>query len=127
MENVKINVASFEDGEALQRAFFEVVRTSGFKLSDLEGEGNLDHVSRLAMSANSDKALSAALWPCLARCTYNGEKITKATFEDVDARRSYFPIIAKCIQVNVEPFLAGLGSVLGMFHSPIEKSGIQKL
>ncbi len=115
MENVKINVASFEDGDALQKAFLDVVSKEKFKISDLEGEDNLEKVVNLALMANSDKALNAALWPCLAMCTYKGEKITKSTFENVEVRKLYFAIVAKCIQVNVEPFIGGLSLVLGMF------------
>jgi len=123
--DVKINLASFEDGDALQRAFFDSMRRSGMKFSDLQADDNLDKVISAVLYANADAPLNAALWPCLARCTYKGQKITKATFEDAETRRHYFPIVAKCIEVNIEPFTAGLSLLWSLFRSPESQSGTQ--
>lgn len=120
--DVKINVASFEDGDALQRAFFDAMRRSGAKFSDLTAEDNLDKIISAVLFANADMALNAALWPCLARCTYKGQKITKATFEDVETRQHYFPIVAKCIEVNINPFISGLRLLWSLFRSPESQS-----
>lgn len=58
-----------------------------------------------------------AVWNCLSRCTYNSNKITKATFEPVDARQDFEPIMEACIAVNKAPFpqtpsLVFLGAVI---------------
>ena len=123
--DVKINIASFEDGDALQRVFFDAVRRSGMKFSDLQAGDNLDKVISAVLYANADAALNAAIWPCLARCTYKGQKITKTTFEDVETRRLYFPIVSRCIEVNIEPFTDGLSLLWSLFRSPGSQSDTQ--
>lgn len=118
MADIKINVAGFEDGFKLKCAVFSVVEKKGFKLADLEGDENIEKLINLAISLDCDKEVYDALWACLSRCTFNGEKITKGTFEDVANREHYLPIAAKCIYENISPFIAGLHSVLGMLRSP---------
>lgn len=126
MEGLKINIASFEDGNELKRAVLAVVQKSGFRLSDLTEDDNIDKVIGVAISVDGDKEVYSALWPCLARCTYKGEKITKATFEDPEMRQHYFPIVGKCIEENLTPFIAGLRSVWDMFRNPESQPESQK-
>lgn len=126
MDDIKINVASFEAGNELKRAVLAVVQRSGFKLEDLVSENNLDRALNIALMVDGDKDVYNALWDCLIKCTYKGEKITKTTFDAPDARELYFPIVAKCIEVNLTPFIVGLRSVLGMFHNPAATVETQK-
>lgn len=103
-----INEASWEDAKRLQDAVLKISVEQGFKMSDLQEDKSADKIFTLAASAYTDKDVYAALWPCLARCTINGEKITKATFEDAKNRK-YFPIAAaKCVEVNFGGFIEGL-------------------
>lgn len=126
MDNVKINIASFEDGNELKRCVLAVVQKSGFKMSDLLSDDNIDKALNLALLIDGDKDVYNALWACLLKCTYKGEKITKATFDAPEARELYFPIIAKCIEVNITPFLTGLRSAWGMFSNPESLPDTQK-
>lgn len=119
MEEFKINVASFEDGERLQEAFLAAIKDSGVKMSDLMDTGeNLDKLVNIALTVNNSKDVKVALWACLLKSTYKGEKITKATFEDPETRQHYFPVMAKCIEVNVAPFIVGLRFLLGSVRNP---------
>lgn len=118
MDDIKINIASFEAGNELKRSVLAVVQRSGFKLEDLVSDNNLDKALNLALLVDGDKDVYNALWDCLIKCTYKGEKITKASFDLPEMREQYFPIIAKCIETNLSPFISGLRSVLGMFHNP---------
>lgn len=117
--DLKINMASFEDAWELQRVVSNVAKKEGIKISDLTSPDRLDKIVNFALSVNGDKEVFNALWACLARCLYNGEKITKATFDDAEARKDYLPVITKCIEVNLEPFTDGLLSVWKMlFRNP---------
>ena len=118
MDDIKINIASFEDGSELKRCVFLVAVKNGFKFSDLFLDDNIDRLLNLVLLVDSDKDVNNALWACLSRCTYKGEKITKATFDSAENRSLYFPIASKCIQVNLTPFLNGLRSAWEAFRNP---------
>lgn len=71
-----------------------------------------------------------ALWKCLSRCTYNGSKITKQTFEPVETRQDYEAIVEACIDENKRPFsqtpnLMFLGAVVQLKETQ-SQSSIQK-
>lgn len=66
----------------------------------------------------SSKKIDAALDACLSRCLYNGEKITAATFESVEARQDYIIVQWEVAYDNVHPFLKGL---LSKYATQIEK------
>jgi hypothetical protein len=123
MEGVKINVASWEDSFELHRAVMDVWRRENVGINDLIDETvNLDKIISAAIAVSTDKSVYNAVWACLARCTYKGEKITKVTFEDAETRSLYVPIVAECIEANIMPFIEGLRSVLVMFRSPAASS-----
>jgi hypothetical protein len=115
MDGLIVGLAAFEDAHALKCAVLSVVQKNGFKIEDLTGEDNLDKILSLALSVDNDKGVYDALWPCLMKCTYKKEKITKATFDDAEMRAHYFPIAAKCIEENLSPFIVGLRSLWVMF------------
>lgn len=122
----KINIASFEEGWELQRLISLVAKNEGFKVNDLIASDKLDKLVNIALAVNSNKEVYNALWTCLGRCLYNGEKITKETFEDLDARKQFLPIAFKCIEVNLEPFTDGLVSLWKMLFVPVETSPKQE-
>ena len=126
MDGLKISEASFEDAHALKCAVLSVAQKSGFKFEDLLGDDNLNVVLNLVISLDSDKDVYNALWPCLEKCTYKKEKITKATFESPEMRKNYFPIAAKCIEENLTPFIVGLRSVWIIFQNAIAQSAARK-
>lgn len=59
-------------------------------------------------TAFSSPKIEIALKPCLERCTYNGVKITEATWEPITARADYLKVCAEVGKHNVDPFLSGL-------------------
>ncbi len=64
------------------------------------------------MKLDSSETVDRALWPCLVQCTYNLEKITEATFDDVKAREDYYDIVGECMKVNLGPLFESLTSKL---------------
>jgi hypothetical protein len=93
---VNINPASFEAANNLKNEIFRAEsENKGFSVS----------------LPDTDRGVLAALWHCLARCTYNNNKITPEIFEATAAREDYYPILSACVKENLTPFLRGLASV----------------
>ncbi len=58
--------------------------------------------------AISSKEIERCLWKCMERATYNGHKITKATFEAEEARGDYLDVMMEVGRANLLPFLKNL-------------------
>jgi hypothetical protein len=56
----------------------------------------------------SSDALEAVVFQCMERCLYDGQKITRQTFEPEQARGDYLPIAWEVIRFNLSPFFSGL-------------------
>lgn len=124
-KEIHINMAGFQEAMRLKNAIEQRV-----KLADLDtkavGLANGNFIEELKkmnvlpiidiiLSVDSDPLVNAALMTCLARCTYNGEKITLATFEDEKAREDYYEIVIQCLKINLLPFFKGWISKLNKF------------
>lgn len=101
---VIINAASFEAAKLLERA---ILRETG-----LSGINSLANVVSTALTVVSAESVNAALWPCLARCLYEKEKITMNTFDKAERRKDFYPVAQACIEENIGPLFDGLRSAL---------------
>ena len=94
--NVTINVASWKDAKVLKKAIErEVAINGGLSLPTI-------------LMVDSSDAVDAAIWPCLIRCLYNGEKITENTFDKAEARKDYYDIVVACVKENLSPLAESL-------------------
>lgn len=114
---VVINAAPFIDAEDLKDSILQEVSRRGLDLRlNLEKGKDQDidfgGLISAALAVVASKEVRKALNKCLIRCTYNGEKITEATFEPVDRRKDYHDIQIACVKENVGPFFDGLVSKL---------------
>lgn len=117
MANIKINVASFANAIALKNAIAREIKLGGINVDALKGK-NVAEIAKLDVAPfiniiaaiDSSKEVNEAIMACLERSTYNSEKITPDTFDEVSAREDYYPIVAECLKVNLAPFLKGLAS-----------------
>jgi len=110
---LSLNLAPFADALNLKQVLAS--EAIGIPISK-----DLDHfelIKLLACTGFSSKAIEAALQPCLKVCLYNGTRIDSKTFEPVDARQDYLPILIAVIKENVEPFMKGLLSEYGSLVS----------
>lgn len=106
---VIINPAPFEDALALNNAVGNPVLGLNVDIKpdfDLDSAANFHYMTVVASQA----AVQALVMKCLVRCTYNGQKITQATFEAEGAREDYFEIAVACVRENLAPFVASLFS-----------------
>lgn len=100
---VAINPADFRDAMALKNAIQREFAKSNVSIK-FDSDIDSIEIARLIMLVDSSTEVNALIWPCLVRCTYNGEKITEKTFENVEARKDYYDIILACARENLSPF-----------------------
>lgn len=123
---VKINVADFISSmklkKAIQKALLEnKIDIASVDFNDIKS-GAIDSILELVLTADSNEGVENALFNCLKRCTYNGEKITRDTFEPVEAREDYYEIVVACLKENLSPFFKPLFSKLNGLQEELANS-----
>lgn len=112
---LNVTVAPFADASALLKAILRSVKGMALSTETLQMElGELRNPA--VFSQILDKILSVAvsdeveekLFRCFERSVYDGVKVTKALFDDINlgerAREDYYTICMKVIEVNCSPF-----------------------
>lgn len=107
---VVINLAPWVEAKELKKAIQRIIGKNGI---DLNEELPM-LICRLCMVDSNDE-FEAALYRCLARCLYNGQKIQFTTFDAEEARAEYYDVIVPCVQKNVGPLVGSLFSQLIVF------------
>lgn len=122
---IVINVAPFDDAMQLKAAIGKQLSGHDIDLSKLTGQSDVKDVFPLVIKAvlslDSSEDVQEAIFKCLLRCKYNGEKITKHTFENEDARADYYTIVVECLKVNLRPFFKSHLSKLEASGLTLEK------
>lgn len=129
---VVINPADFSAAMELKSAVMREISKSDVKveLSALTNQKDLTDIVKLLATLDSSQSVETAVFKCLVRCTHNGEKITRDTFENVEARQDYYDIVFNCMKENLSPFAKSLRLWLStiMQSVSVEKDeGIQTL
>jgi hypothetical protein len=104
---IVINPAPWKDAKELKKAIERVV-----DLDTLGAMNGLASFIKAAVIVDSSDEVERALFQCLARCTRDGQKITEAMFDDVEARKDYYDIAEACIKENLSPLFVSLFSKL---------------
>ena len=124
--SVIINPADFKSAMALKGSIAGELAAGNLKLDGLtKGDLDVQNLMNLDMSViepllqtlfsiDSSEKVNDAIFACLTKCLYNGEKITEATFDNVEAREDYYLIVFECLKVNLTPFFKGLVSKLNL-------------
>lgn len=97
-----ISLAPFSLGHKL----FKVVSK---EMSQMSAGENLD--GKLGLILLASEQVEEALWPCLARATYNGNKISPETFENFSSRKDFIQVAKEVLSFNLNPFFPSLGSL----------------
>lgn len=115
---LSVTPAPFEDvmdlKTAIGNAIGKFALSSDFVNADMSLSGILTDPTILSELADKIKTVAiskdvrAALFKCFTRVTYNDVKVTRDTFDDPksgdDARKDYYAICTKVIEVNLRPF-----------------------
>lgn len=92
----------FKEGHTL----FKAVMT---ELGSLDG--NLELNTKLRIKLISSENIERALWPCMARCTYNKVKVVPEMFDNVEGSIDDFLDIAlEVLGFNLDPFFKSQNS-----------------
>jgi hypothetical protein len=125
---IKMNIAPAKEAFALKHAIEKACADRGLDLSKIDfGEKGSDvkellpDIVSIVLSVDSDSAVHDALFGCLARSTYNKEKIILSTFDTADARGDYYVVTLECLKENILPFFSGLASMFEESGLTIEK------
>lgn len=76
------------------------------------GGNDVNTLKNVAFQLLQSETLERAVFACMEKCLYNGQRITAQTFEPEDARQDYLPVAWEVIKVNLRPFVKNLGSLL---------------
>lgn len=118
---LKVQPAFFADAKALYQAILDELKSvhvgSHIEMASV--------VKDMCCIAFSSPKVEAALWPCLARCTYNSGtsgdlRIDAKTFEPVAAREDYTQVCMEVAEENIRPFVKSLFAVFQRFLGMID-------
>lgn len=125
-----LNLAPFSVGSKLFKTVLGELRTINIDVAklDMGMELNLQKIDPKLINIMKDafceiassETVEAAFFECAGRCLLNGQKITRETFEEPDAREDYLPIAWEVIKFNLAPFFRGLASQLSASAPPSE-------
>lgn len=111
---LEVSVSSFSDASQLRKQLLAATR--GVPLpSDLLNE-DVTALKDLVVNAACSDAVEEAFFRCADKALYNGVRVSRELFDDPkimeQARRDYYAIMLRVIEVNCEPFFEQLFSVL---------------
>lgn len=104
-KTLEVEDAPFEMARNLEMVITEEIRSMKFQ-PDLDVMGQL--MKEGFLIALSSRKIDDALWECMKRCTYENIKISKATFEPVEAREDFHDVCFEVAQQNIRPFTKNL-------------------
>lgn len=110
-----VQIAPFEVANKLVKAVARELTVVSFDmelgnvdLSNLQPK-DLNTLKNAAFQLLQSDAVEACVFGCMARCLYEGQKITKDTFEKPEARADYLPVAWEVMKANLSPFFKNLG------------------
>lgn len=86
-------------------------------LSNLQPK-DLNTLKNAAFQLLQSDTVETCLFACLERCLYNGQRITRDTFEKPEARADYLPVAWEVMKANLVPFFKNLGFVSSTNEAP---------
>ncbi len=102
-----ISTSPFADSRALYQAVLEEVK--GLDI-DPKTEMDVKFFKDLFCIGLSSKKIESALEKCFDRSTYDGKRITKDTFEPIEAREDYLDVCFHIAKENILPFTKSLSA-----------------
>ena len=83
------------------------IHLEGLTLEKIKGT-DINGIKNAVLQLLGSDAMELAVRTCMARCLYNGTKITPSSFETMDARPDYLPVAWEVVKFNMGPFFANL-------------------
>jgi len=115
---LKIQIAPFADAKNLYQAILR--EAYGVQFSMKAEMTSL--LKDLFCVGFASQHIEACLWECFKRCTIDGLKIDKDTFEPVDRRDDYMKVCIEVAKANILPFVKSLYAEYQAIMPMIEKN-----
>lgn len=113
---LEVRVAPLDDAIDLHKAILREASSHdidmNMQIDAQDASAIMAKIPKLVMGVASSKEVTETAMRCLGRCTINGHKVTKETFEDENLRGDYYPAIIECVKANIAPFIKGLVQAL---------------
>lgn len=107
-----VNMAPFSSSNKLLKVIVKELKNVEIELENLDlakfASQDINTLKNAVCQMLASDALEQAVFECMAKCTYNGSRIVKDTFEPEDARGDYLPCAWEVIKANLRPFFSGL-------------------
>jgi len=109
----------FAESKALYQAILDEARGINFEINTEKMDIN---IKDLVCAGFASVKIEKALWVCMHRCLYNGQKITEDTFEPVESRGDYISVCIEVAKHNILPFMKSLSLALSQAQVKPETS-----
>jgi hypothetical protein len=119
-----VSLAPFSDANKLLKTVARELTAVSFDL-DL---GNVDlakiapkdinTLKNAAFQLLQSEAVETALFKCMERCLYDGQRITRETFDGPEARADFLPVAWEVMKENLTPFFKNLGFASSISEAP---------
>ncbi len=121
-------IAPFSSGSKLLKTLLRELKDVDIQLENLDlsqiASQDINTLKNAVCQLLGSDVLEQAVFECMGRCSYNGLRIVRDTFEPENARQDYLPVAWEVIKVNLRPFFSGLD--LSSLASDRPKSDAQK-
>lgn len=112
-----ITISPFDVAMNLYQACLEEIRKMTL---DPNAEIDANFYKDLFCAGFGSKKIEGYLWECMKRALYNGEKVTKDTFEPEEARQDFMKTCMEVGRVNIAPFVKNLFAEYSSIISTIQ-------
>lgn len=117
--SLEISISPFEVAKELFQTSLEEVKKLNL---DPNKEIDANFYKDLFCVGFSSKKIEACIKQCFEKCLYNGARITKDTFDPVEARQDYLLACFEVAQENIAPFMKPLYAKYQTILSQLTKS-----
>lgn len=121
---LEVTLAPFAVGHRLLKAVMSEIEQIKISIGDVKdistifssemNDSVINTIKNLITRVLSSDVIEEALWVCMERATYDGKKITRDTFEDMNVRADYFIVAKEVLWFNLTPFFKNLKSIVSI-------------
>lgn len=108
---LEIQLASFENGHRLLKAVMQEIEGINIP-AGMNSEINFSLIKNVLAKMIYSENIESALWSCMSVVLYNGQHVSRETFESEDARADFIPVTKEVLVYNLTPFFRNLSSAL---------------
>lgn len=126
-KKIIIAQTSFANAIGLKNAIQKVLIEQKIDISKIEinNFSNIASFLQAGCAIDSDPEVNRFLFLCLEKSLFDGERITPAMFERIEARECYYEILYACLKETLSPFFAPLFSKLKSLEKPTPEKNLQ--